>query len=408
MDGDKKFKIIRTIEDDAPCGNINYCTISFLTPQKIEKINFLGIKGFKVHNGYNNDQIAHDDAKKLKDKNKSHDIYVSQLGKLYAWDDATKTDSIEYDDDKLNDLEKNRRENIDKIKLLSEQFKNEHKTIYSNVDPKQMNETRTKMREKFHKKGIITRQELEELTEANKAASNKKTNIEAMEKIKEEINECFATDYLDENDPVGLKYGCITVYSPSKIGGLKTLCFKIRGLYQTPSELNRRVRRLQTLYPNDCIYKFEIGKWTPYSDDITMDHLDMLKELNYCMKCHLDNLEHEREEFVKRKDKLKTETEQASKMLKSKNRREKIKEKRNEKRQRAQANKISNPDAPKEETITANGMNMVSDSVTSFGNAEDDQAIQNIINFLDDPELRGKFAVDQNKLQTMEVDVNQF
>ena len=127
----KKYNIIEKIEDDAPFGNINCCTISFLTPQKIDSIKFLDVKGFRVHNGYNTHELANIDAKKIKDQKKNHDVYISELGKIYAWDDATKTDEVEYDDNKLNELEKTRRENIDKIKLMSEQFKNEYKTLHA-------------------------------------------------------------------------------------------------------------------------------------------------------------------------------------------------------------------------------------------------------------------------------------
>src|SRR5580700_1979901 len=116
---DRRYKIITTIEDDVPVGDVNWCTVSFLTPHKLEKLKFLDIMGFKIHNGYSNIELALDDAKKIKEKNKNHDVYISQLGKIYAWDDATKTDSIEYDNDKLNDLEKTRKENIDKIKLIN-------------------------------------------------------------------------------------------------------------------------------------------------------------------------------------------------------------------------------------------------------------------------------------------------
>src|SRR5690349_7883397 len=101
MAHETKFKLIDTIKDDAPFGYINYCTISFLTPQKIEANQYIDVQAFKIHNGYNTMELADDDAKKIKNNNPSHDVYISQIGKIYGWDDATKTDSIEYDDDEL-------------------------------------------------------------------------------------------------------------------------------------------------------------------------------------------------------------------------------------------------------------------------------------------------------------------
>ena len=96
----KKYKIIDTIEPDAPFGYINHVTISFLTPQKEEKTKYLEVIGFKVHNGYTNEDIANDDTKRLKSIDNRHDIFPIEMGKLYPWDDLTKTDNIEYDDTK--------------------------------------------------------------------------------------------------------------------------------------------------------------------------------------------------------------------------------------------------------------------------------------------------------------------
>lgn len=391
MANNKKYKIITSIEDDAPSGDINWCTISFLSPQKIEKIKYLHVRGFKVHNGYNTAELAHDDAKKIKEKNKNNDVYISQLGKIYAWDDATKTDSVEYDDDKLNELEKTRRENIDKIKLMSEQFKNEFKTIHANTNNDRMEATRKRMQEKLYQKGLITKQEYDMIKDANKPVSEVKEIAESLDSLKNEIEECYKTDYLDENDPVGLKFGCMTIYSPKHIGGLKTLCFKIRGLFQTPSELNRRVIKLESLYPNDRVYTFEIGKWCPYSENDSVDPQVLLKQLNYTMKCYLDSLEHEQEEFEKRKEKLQTKTEQDSKLIKAQNKKTNIKEK----REVAKRKKAGLVDKLPEDNMASQEQQQQNDTILSLGNQEDDAAIQDIIKYLDDPELRNKFPAEK-------------
>lgn len=123
----KKYNITSHLQDDAPYGDINWCTLSFFTPQKIEKLKYIDVMAFKIHNGYNTYELADDDAKSIKKLHDRHDVYISQMGKIYAWDDATKSDSIEYDDKKLNDLEKTRRQNIDRAKLMKEQLENEMK-----------------------------------------------------------------------------------------------------------------------------------------------------------------------------------------------------------------------------------------------------------------------------------------
>ena len=49
-----------------------------------------------------------------------------------------------------------------------------------------------------------------------------------------------------------------------------------------------------------------------------MAPIDLLKKLNYSMKCHLDNLETEQEEFNERKDRMKSQAKQEGKIQQSK------------------------------------------------------------------------------------------
>src|SRR5208282_5985927 len=128
-------------------------TISFLTPQKSENTKFLEVTGFKIHNGYTIEEIANADVKRLKTINKKHDIYTAEMGKLYEWDNLAQSENIEYDDTKLNDLEKTRRENNDKLKLMREQFNNEHAIGLSNPKQDRMQEQLKKMRQKLYREG---------------------------------------------------------------------------------------------------------------------------------------------------------------------------------------------------------------------------------------------------------------
>ncbi len=45
----KNYRMIKTIENDAPYGNINYYSISFLTPEKYDKTKWMTLLGFKIH-----------------------------------------------------------------------------------------------------------------------------------------------------------------------------------------------------------------------------------------------------------------------------------------------------------------------------------------------------------------------
>ena len=353
----KTYKIIKNLEDDAPYGNINWCTLSFIDPQKIEKISYLDMKGFKVYNGYNVFELAKEDATKIKNIKKEHDIYISQIGKIYAWDDATKSDDIEYDDEKLNDLEKTRKENIDKVKLMAEQFKNEYKKHNENPNAERKNKQLERLKNKLYEKGLITQKEVEMIEAEMKTTEINKKKIIDNDALNSEIEECWKSDYLDESDQSALKYGCISIYSSRYIAGLKELCFKVRGLYQTINEMQKAIKKLKTLNPDDRIYTFEVGKWCLYSElDIEEDK--KLKLLNYIMKCHLDNIVIEQKEFENRKEAMKNQSDKNPKS-KSKN---KPKNKENKK--------------------------LPSENIqVPIINPEDENNIQAIYNFLDDPEL---------------------
>ena len=427
----KKYNIVDTIEDDAPFGEANYYTISFLTPQRLDNIKYFKIRGIKIHNAYTSAKAAHDDAKKIKDKNKQHDIYVAEIGKIYGWDDATKVDEVEYDNQKLNDLEKTRRENMDKIKLMSEQFNNEYKTLHANVpDNRKINQLK-KMQQKLYEKGLITKKEFEMLQEENKPLSEIKDEAAKREKIDQEISEAYKTDYLDENEPTALKYACITIYSPKNIGNLKTLCFKVRGLFQTKEQLAKRIKKLESLYPRDQIQKFEIGKWCGFCETNDMEESVILHQLNYAMKCHIEHLEVEKEDFEKRKDKMVNQNEQEQKLKKLENRSAKRKDARKAKKDNKNqphtsaqsgtptqsgiptpsgtptpSQSMATSQNPTGEThVPTTSTENKSSSITYIDDPADVNKISNIVNFLDDPELRNRFPAETNKSDKMTIDI---
>lgn len=304
----KKYNILSSLISDAPYGNINWYSISFLTPQNIDKLKNIDIKAFKVHNGYNTTELANNDAKEMKKLYPNHDIYICETGKIYCWDDATKSDVVEYDDKKLNDLEKTRKQHIDTTLLMKEQFKGELKTPKLNPQQEKKAALQKKMQERLYKKGLITLAELEKMQNLNINISKAKNINKELEVINEEIANMGSEDYLDENSPTGLKYGCITIYSPKRIGGLNTLCYKIRGLFDSTEQLNKRIAELKITHPHDNISSFEIGKWTGFSEYTAHEPEYMLKLLNYCMKSHNDNMAFEKQEFDKRTKSMQSQT----------------------------------------------------------------------------------------------------
>lgn len=342
----ENLRVIKSIPEDAPHGCINWFTISFLTPQKMEGFENYDIRGFKVHNGYTSQETVNEDVAKIRKTHNSHDVFVAQMGKMYAWDDLSKVSEVIYDNKKLTSMKKAQQEDLETLKVLYQQ-----KAIDTKMKPvddqKRASATRRRLLKRLHDKGKISKIELEALTKdeepKSKSVSTEDLDTEA---------KAVTTDYLPESEPVGLKYGCISIYSPKNIKGLKTLCFKIRGLYETFEELQARATQLRNLSPMDNLYLFEVGKWSPICENIQTDPALMEKRLNYCMLKYNEWFEAQNKEFEEHKRK---------------------------------ALETSTTNVPVKTTKKP---------TTTFGNREDDANVEQMIEWLTDPELENKYTVD--------------
>lgn len=389
MDNQKKNSIKVSIENDAPFGDIPYYNISFLTANKLEKLaSWYPVRGFKVHNGYSNREQAETDAKNIKTVNDNHDIFVSEMGHVYGWDDATRSEGIDYQNDKLNELEKKRRENIDQSALMREQFKNELTINLTNNNPTESIQNR--LRNKLLERGQISKQEYELAQKYNTTTSNVRSIATEIDKIKTEVMN-LTEDYLDENAPTGLKFGCLTIYSPSRVIGLSTYCFKIRGLFDSKSELDKRIRKLKAAYPNDRIYAFEVGKWCALPESEDLERPDAY--LNYLMKAHLDQIVIDNEDFEKRKNDGIKKNEDAAKLQLLENRQKKRAEARKQKKQ-AKLAKQNGTDVSTSALPTESDESPI--STDNIINEADRSDIQEIASFLDDPELRNRYGKNTN------------
>lgn len=391
----KKYNIIDTIAPDAPFGYINWVNISFLTPQKSEKTKYLDVIGFKVQNGYTIEELADSDAQKIKAKNTKHDIYTIEMGKVYAWDDINRTENIEYENKELNNLEKTRRENADKLKLMREQFKNEHMNFPSkNSSDTKKNVTATRLRKRLYREGKITKKEFDLMEEYNKPLSEVKVEAGERTRLEAEATAAFDTDYLDVNDPVPLIYGCMSIFTPKSIKNLATPCLKIRGLFQTEEELLSRIAELEKKYPHDRIHRFKVGEWTVYSD-AAIPGQQMLEQLNYAMKCHLDAMATEADEFQERKEKMTEDAANQGKFQKMNNNRERRKAKKEAKA--AKKNKqaddtIASASTPAASEPAAVPTKPSADSATRKN--ETNEAILKLMDYLNDDELAGKYVTE--------------
>lgn len=305
------YKILDTLKNDAPFSLVTYYNISFLSPERIDESKNLQVKGFKVYNGYFNINDAKNDSANLKNIHPEHDIFVSSIGSIYVWDDSTRSEAIEYNDKELNDLENVRRENVAKMDLLKEQLKNES-IGGANRSDERKDKTKERLKKKAIEKGLVN--------------FTVKEDYILDDEMINKINEANKDDYLDENDIVGFTYGCITFYSPHFVGGINNVYYKLRGLFETLEEVNSRVEELKIKYPDDRIYIFEVGKWTVFNESDKFSFEEGYKRLNYAMKCHLDNMDNEKDEFEKRKSEMIDKNKKESYLNKFKNNDENIDE----------------------------------------------------------------------------------
>jgi hypothetical protein len=308
MDPEQKYKVfIDTIKSDAPHGHINFVTLSFITPQNVPKTKYVDIRGFKIYGGYNNEELAKDAGRKIKAANPNHNVFVAQLGQLYDWDNVNNTDEIDYDDPKQNAIEKNRRADADKTRLIKQQYANEIQHAHQSQQSSRKRQINAKLAKKLHDKGLLTRSETEreanrQIERSTKNSQEEQAKEDCQKEMDEAMDEMYKTDYLDVDQGSSLKYGCISFYSPKRIGGLKQLCFKVRCICENQDQLQKRIQALKKSTPNEPLAIFEVGKWHPYHE--TVDNLteDALKQLNYCMYHYIESIKIEAQEFEARKE----------------------------------------------------------------------------------------------------------
>jgi hypothetical protein len=289
------------IEDDAPYGDINWYTISFLAAP-----NGIDMYGFKVHNGYSTYELANMDAKEIRKGDPNHDIFITQMGKIYSWNNLETVDEMEYDNDDLNAMELQRRQTMEVVSDIT----NGIDFVSSTSD-----------------KPVI------DPIAYDQAAS-----------------ECDV-DYLNVNNLTALKHGCITIYTPNKIKGLNQILFKVRAMAETVDGLRDRVSKLINMYPNEELCVFEIGKWCIHLEKQVPPQI-AINRLNYTMKLYLQTLEEEN----RRIEEYKAE------------------------------HYANNPVAG---IINMAGIPTI--------NKDDEDGINNLASFLDDPELRDKYPANDTK-----------
>merc|ERR1711904_94597 len=133
-------KIDYLTEDDVIKSQQFVC-LSFLSPEGISNCK---IRGLKVRGVYATYEEATERAKRLRDSDKYHHVFVGEVGKWLPWDPEPNEETVKdqnYAENQLNDLMKSYRENQQAAKTYEKQRKNEmiEKNIEHNLKNRKEN-----------------------------------------------------------------------------------------------------------------------------------------------------------------------------------------------------------------------------------------------------------------------------
>jgi hypothetical protein len=112
-------------------------------------------------------------------------------------------------------------------------------------------------------------------------------------------------DYLNEDEPVpGQLWVCISFLSPEGIKNCSVRGLKIRGVFGTKQEADKRADELRKGDPDFHVFVGEMGKWLPWDPDPNdvKEQIYQEKELNDLMKGYKENLEKSKRMQQQRKE----------------------------------------------------------------------------------------------------------
>jgi len=131
-------------------------------------------------------------------------------------------------------------------------------------------------------------------------------------------------DYLTEDTPIpGQLWVCVSFLSPEGIKNCTVRGLKIRGIYGTKPEAEKRAEELNKIDPDFHVFVGEVGKWLPWDPepDSIQDNIYQEKELNDLMKAYKENREKSAQMQKERKEDLirKAAVEEQAKLNKNDN-----------------------------------------------------------------------------------------
>ena len=166
--------------------NQKFVCLSFLTPTKEDKATLSGIKIRGVFDTY---ESACEHAKKIREYDEYHNVFVGEMGKWLAFDPDPESEYVkdsEYANEKLNSIMKNYKENQEKSKLFHEHQKNEQikKNLDANIE--QRNKNKRELDENLANANEEEKQKLlknmEEIEKQIKKMEDRKSELEDINK----------------------------------------------------------------------------------------------------------------------------------------------------------------------------------------------------------------------------------
>lgn len=115
-------------------------------------------------------------------------------------------------------------------------------------------------------------------------------------------------DYLDEDVEIpGQKWVCISFLSPEDVKNCTLRGLKIRGVYATKEEADKRCKELSDLDPDFHVFAGEVGKWLPWDPepDSQGEQVYREEELNDLMKGYKENQAKAKKQEAERQHKMK-------------------------------------------------------------------------------------------------------
>lgn len=155
-------------------------------------------------------------------------------------------------------------------------------------------------------------------------------------------------DYLKEDDPIpGQLWVCISFLSPEGIKNCSLRGLKIRGVYGTRAEADKRAEELQKKDADFHVFVGEMGKWLPWDPEPNdvKDQVYLEKELNDLMKGYNENQEKSKKMQQERKEDMikQSAKEEQSRLGKTKAR---LRKKHAEKKQQVEIDHLVNRPPP--------------------------------------------------------------